>query len=105
MKTAMATIRLKSTEAGGKNQAIGQGGDYSCPTFFQEIPALSSHAFDCRLMLRRDNRTIAPGETANDVFVGFLSPDVVFPHLKLGTSFVLWEGRPIGEGEITDLPT
>ncbi len=103
MKTAIATISLKA-EDGGKKVAIGRGGDYSCPVFFLEIPELELHGYDCRLLLKENNRSISPGETASNVRIAFLSPDEVFAHIKVGTRFVLWEMGPIGEGEITSLP-
>ena len=104
MKTAIAKIHLKSTNDGGKKLAIGQGGDYSCPIFFPDVTELSSHGYDCRLLLRESSRTIAPGEIAENVPIVFLSPGEVFAHVEIGTRFVLWEAGPIGEGEFISFP-
>ena len=103
MKDIKATIRLKATEKDGKSRAIGNGGDYSCPVFFEGVPELSAHGYDCRFLLGRDGRTISPGETAQDVPLAFLSPREVLAHVRIGTRFTLWEGGTIGEGEITAL--
>ncbi len=105
MKIAMAKIQLKSTEEGGKISPVGLGDNYGCPVFFKDVAALSNHGWECRLLLKRLKRTIAPGETAENVAVAFLSPDEVFQHLRVGMRFKLWEGGEIGEGEITGIPT
>ena len=101
MKTAIAIIKLKPSEEGGKISPIGLGGDFGCPVFFKNVKALSKHGYDCRLLLRQLGETISPGNTLDNVPVVFLSPDEVFPHLVVGTRFKLWEGKEIGEGEIT----
>ena len=103
MKIAIAKIRLKSSEEGGKSLAIGQGGDFGCPVFFKDVAALSEHAYDCRLLLKRIGITIFPGQTVENVPIAFLSPEEVFQHLQVGVSFKLWESREIGEGEITEI--
>lgn len=103
MKVAIATIRLKSTSEGGKTVPVQPGADFGCPVFFKDVPQLSEHGYDCRLLLRRIGIGLAPGETRCDVPVGFLSPEEVFPNLKIGVRFELWEGRVIGEGEVTGI--
>lgn len=104
MKIAEARIHLTPTQSGGKRPSIGPEADYSCPVFFQSLPGLGSHGYDCRLLLHRAGLTIGLGETAEDVPIAFLSPDEVFAHIAIGSRFVLWESGPIGEGEITRLP-
>lgn len=104
MKTITARINLKATHEGGKKAAVGQGGDYSCPVFFPDIPDLASHGYDCRLLLGRDRRSIQPGDTAEGILLAFLSPHEVLPHINVGTRFVLWESGPIGEGVVTKMP-
>lgn len=103
MRTATAQIRLKPTSEGGKGVAIGNGGDFACPVYFEDVAELSAHAYDCRLLLHASGATIAPGGFERDIEIAFLSPDEVFPHLKVGVRFRLWEGRDIGEGEITSV--
>jgi hypothetical protein len=103
MKEIRATIRLKATEEYGKTRSIGNGGDYSCPVFFLDVPELSGHGYDCRLLLGPDGWTIAAGETAQNVPLAFLSPHEVIAHVTIGTRFTLWEAGTIGEGEITAL--
>lgn len=103
MKIAIARIKLKSTEEGGKNLAIGRGGDFSCPLFFKDVAALSEHGYDCRLLLKRIGCTISPGETAEKIPLVFLSQEEVFKHLQVGVRFYLWESGEIGEGEITEI--
>jgi len=100
MRVAIATIRLMSPAEGGKRLAIR--GDYRCPVFFRNVPELSLHGYECRLLL--GEISIVPGETARDVPIAFLSPNDVFPHLNIGVRFRLWEGRDIGDGEITRMP-
>jgi len=102
-KTAVAKICMKPTELGGKTLPIGCGSDYSCPVFFTDVPSLSSHGYDCRLLLKQDNRSISPGEVAEGVVLAFLSPGEVFAHISVGTRFTLWEAGPIADGEITEL--
>ncbi len=104
MKIAIAKIRLKSTEEGGKILPVGLGYDYSCPVFFKDVAALSVHGYDCRLLIKRLGLTIAPGETVENVPLAFLSPEEVFQHLHVGVRFQLWERGEIGEGEITEIP-
>ncbi|MCB2182260.1 MAG: hypothetical protein KQH63_09560 [Desulfobulbaceae bacterium] len=104
METAIARIRLKATEEGGKRSPVGLGGDFGCPVFFRDVEALSEHGYDCRLLLQRVGKTIAPGDTAENIPLAFLSPEEVFPHLRIGVRFQLWEAGEIGEGEITEIP-
>ena len=104
MKIALAKIKLKPTEEGGKSVSMGNGGDYSCPVFFTNVVGLSDRGYDCRLLLKRVEVTIAPGQTVENVPLAFLSPEEVFPCLRIGIVFKLWEGGEIGEGEITALP-
>lgn len=104
MKIAIARIRLKTPSEGGKRVPIGRGADFGCPVFFKDVPALSGHGYDCRLMLRALGKTIEPGDSVSDVPIAFLSPEQVFPHLQVGVRFGLWERGEIGEGEITAIP-
>jgi hypothetical protein len=99
MRKVIAKIRLLSSEEGGRSQAIPPMA-FGCPVFFDAVPALSDHAYDARLLVSERGRAISPGETVEAVGMIFLSPEDVFPHLRPGTTFTLWEGKTIGSGEV-----
>ena len=98
-----ARITLRPSAQGGRSGPILPVRDFGCPVFFKDIPALAAHGYDCRLRVRQLGKAIDPGATAENVPIAFLSPAEVLPHLRVGTKFDLWEGRPIGEGEVTAL--
>jgi hypothetical protein len=99
VKRVIATLRLARTEEGGRRTPIA-GSTYACPVFFDGVPQLASHAYDCRILLPEGVPTIAPGDTIAEIPLLFLSPDQVFPHLRLGVTFTLWEGKTIGRGVV-----
>ena len=99
MPRLVATIHMLDTAKGGRSQPI-PGTSFGCPVFFQDVPALSGHGYDCRLLLS-GGKALAPGEDAEDVLVLFLSSEEVFRHVRVGTKFTLWEGKIIGRGTVT----
>jgi len=99
MKRVTATISLARTEEGGRRTPISAA-TYGCPVFFEGVPELSAHGYDCRMSFSGLGRPIAPGDTIHEVALTFLSADEVIPHLKPGVTFTLWEGRPIGRGTV-----
>jgi hypothetical protein len=103
MKTVLAKITLFTTAQGGRSSPILPLRDFGCPVFFKNAPALTAHAYDCRLLVREAGKEILPGETVKDICVVFLSPKEVLPNISVGTRFDLWEGKVIGEGEITGI--
>jgi len=104
MKTIAAHITLFRPEEGGRERPISAVRDFSCPVYFQDIPELGRHAYDCRLLLRGRGKEIAPGESADDVEIAFLSPDDVLPHIRVGSRFELWESKIIGTATVTHMP-
>ncbi|GKT26119.1 hypothetical protein [Acidovorax sp. SUPP3334] len=99
MKRIFAKINLFSNFDGGRSQAI-PAMNFGCPVFFENIPALSKHGYDCRLLMSEYGQSISPGEIAEPVPIIFLSQDEVLLHVKVGAQFSLWEGKKIGVGEI-----
>ncbi|GKT01944.1 hypothetical protein AVKW3434_21165 [Acidovorax sp. SUPP3434] len=99
MKRIFARISLFSKINGGRAQAIPVL-NFGCPVFFENIPALSNHGYDCRLLMPEYGSSISPGETAEPIPMVFISQDEVLMHAKVGADFFLWEGRKIGVGEI-----
>ena len=100
MKIVLATITLFSTTNGGRVSPILPVRDFGCPIFFKNVPSLIGHGYDCRILMREVGKEILPGETAHGIGIVFLSPEEVLPNIRVGTTFNLWEGKPIGEGEI-----
>lgn len=39
----------------------------------------------------------------HNLYVAFLSPDLVMPGISCGSEFLLWESGFVGEGVITDI--
>lgn len=101
MKRIFAKIALLGVADGGRSQGLPMM-NFGCPVFFQSVPALGSHGYECRLLLPEYGQTISPGETAQPVPMIFLSAEEVGAHLTPGVKFTLWEGRTIAEGEILD---
>ena len=99
MKRAIVRIQLLTTEEGGRRFPL-LSPHFRCPVFFEDIPELSvpGHAYDCNLFVAELNRQILPGDTVEEIAMAFLAPDLVFPHLKPGARFRLWEGKTIGTG-------
>lgn len=102
MKSAIAKIRFLSTDEGGRTQPIPVR-NYGCPVFFEGIPELSNHGYDCRVLVPKHGAEITPGETVEQLEMIFLFPEDVFPFVRNGTRFSLWEGKTIAHGEILSL--
>jgi len=102
MMKAIARIRFLSAEEGGRSQPIPLM-NLSCPVFFQNIPELSKHGYDCRVLVLEHGAEIVPGELVENLGMLFLYPHDVFPFIKPGTKFSLWEAGTIANGEIMDL--
>jgi hypothetical protein len=95
-------ITLLRSDEGGRTQSI-PAARFGCPVFFDGIPELSDHAYDCRFLVAQRGKPIAPGETAEDIEAFFLSPETVLPHMQPGVRFTLWEGKPIGRGQVVSV--
>ena len=102
MKEIFANIIFYKTEDGGRKSDLPNM-RYNCPLFFEDVEALSSNGYDCRLLLNQLNEPINLGDTINDVQVLFLSEQEILPHIKIGTKFKIWESGYIGEGVISKL--
>lgn len=92
-------IRLLRAEEGGRLTSISVP-DYRCPVFFEGIPELSAHAYDCRMLVQEIGKPIFPGDTVDEIPLLFLSEDEVIPYLRPGVTFKLWEGKTIGTGVV-----
>jgi hypothetical protein len=102
MRRVNVKITFLSKENGGRSQAIPVM-DFGCPVYFEDIPELSEHAYDCRLLISGYGKSISPGDTVEDLKMIFLSPDEVISHLQKGTRFTLWEGKTIAQGEVVSI--
>jgi len=87
-----ADVTLYTSEQGGKATAI-LGLWYGCPC---EIEG-AKWAWDCRIAL--GHLPLRPGETRR-VGIAFLSGEEAAMAIRAAGRFVLWEGRPIGEGVV-----
>lgn len=99
MKRVIATIHLIRTEEGGRKQPLPPK-IFGCPVFFENVPELQEHGYDCRFLLAEHAEPISPGRTVDGIALLFLSPDEVLPHMKPGVRFSLWEGKTIGSGTV-----
>jgi hypothetical protein len=84
-----------TTIEGGRRTPVGgpQVGFYSCPLIYDD------HAFDCRILLNGD--ALQLGETYERPIV-FLSRAEALRALPLGRELTMWEGRPVGQGELIE---
>lgn len=99
MRRVIASITLKGVDEGGRRTPISVP-TYGCPIFFENVPELSAHCYDCRMMVSELAEEIPPGATVSEIALMFLSEDEVLPHLKPGVTFTLWEGKTIGTGRV-----
>lgn len=102
MRYVKAKISFFSEAEGGRSQAIPSI-DFGCPMYFENTPGLSSHAYDCRLLVSEYGKAIFPGDAVEDIKIAFLSPEEVIPRLEIGTRFTLWEGKTIAQGEVVSI--
>lgn len=102
MRHAIARIELLSSNNGGRQGPLPEA-NFGCPVFFENVPALAEHGYDCRLDLVKLGGKVSPGDTLSEVGMSFLSWDELRPHLRPGVRFRLWEGKVIGHGEIVSL--
>lgn len=99
MKRAIAKIRFLTTEEGGRKCPVPLM-NLGFPVFWKNLPALSQHGWDCRLLVPEHGAEIMPGETVEELGMIFLSPDVIFSNIHSGVRFSLWEGGTVAHGEI-----
>lgn len=102
MKRVIVEISFLGSESGGRSQPI-PAMHFGCPVFFEGVPALSAHGYDCRLLVSEYGKLISPGDVVKELSMVFLSPDEVLPHIQQGTRFTLWEGKTIARGVISRL--
>ena len=88
-----AKVRLFTAQEGGKARGLPPI-QYGCPL------VLRGEAFDCRLLLDRLGTGLPLGE-ARIVPIAFLFPDHIRGKVHEGDHFELWEGKVVGEGEVT----
>ena len=99
MKRVIASIHLTRTEEGGRKQPLPPR-IFGCPVFFENVPDLQAHGYDCRMLLAEHGKRIPPGGTIGEIALLFLLADEVLPHMKPGVEFSLWEGKTIGSGTV-----
>jgi hypothetical protein len=99
MHKAIAKIKFLSTAEGGRKSPLPLT-VFGCPVFFENIAALSTHGYDCRLLVAEHGEVIIPGETVDELGMIFLCPEDVFPNLEVGACFTLWEGKVIAHGRV-----
>jgi len=90
---------MKRTEDGGRTQPIPLVA-YGLPVFFNDIPALAAHGYDCRMLVTEYGAPISPGDTVDEIALLFLYEDDVLPYIQPGVTFSLWEGKTIGSGSV-----
>lgn len=88
-------VKFYKTEENGRKSPTSS--DY-----FGTIFVIGSDYHDCRLFLN-ETGSILPGDCKFNVPVKFLCWDLVFPKLKIGSKFHLWDGRNIAEGEVSEI--
>ncbi|MCT6518112.1 MULTISPECIES: hypothetical protein [Enterobacterales] len=103
MSKIHATITLFTTQLGGRRSPMTSSRPYHCPLFFASPIEIAQHGFDCRILINELEINLYPGETANNIPIIFLSPEEIFPYLKINMSFNIWENGYIGEGIITKI--
>jgi hypothetical protein len=96
---AVARVRLRATEAGGRRSPIGPT-MFRCPVFFGDQ---REQANDCAFFFNEAGVSVAPGGPEVQVPIKFLALELVVEKLKIGARFTLWEGRDVGEAEIVDV--
>jgi hypothetical protein len=89
----VVSVRFRTPQENGRLTAIS-GNHYSCPFVVHD------KAFDCRLVL--DGRTLELGNRY-EVPVKFMNPQLALPLLKVGTQFLLWEGKEVAAGEVVKI--
>jgi hypothetical protein len=104
MSKVFAKVKLLSSAEGGRSMPLPLE-VFGCPMFIEGIPELSTHAYDCRLLLSPALGRMAPGDIIEEVGIVFLSPEEVLSYVNVGTRFTLWEGRTIAHGEVLRLET
>lgn len=68
--------------------------------FFETVPELQAHGYDCRMLVSEHGEAIPPGGAVDEIALLFLSADEVLPHMRPGVRFSLWEGKTIGSGTV-----
>lgn len=85
-------LRLLATEQGGRKSPL-------LPGVLRGVMMFDpSRGYDFRATL---DTPMAPGE-GRELDVRFLCPEEAVLRLTAGAPFVLWDGHPIGEGEILE---
>ncbi|QKJ58576.1 hypothetical protein [Serratia fonticola] len=102
MKRILADIHLFETSKGGRVKPLPNL-VFKCPLFFKGINELSSHGYDCRMLVEEVGREINPGDRVMSMPIIFLSPNEVFPHLFIGAKFDIWEAGVIGCGVVSSI--
>jgi len=76
----------------------GQGGRVSSmpARWFGCVMVVNGRNHDIRLRL---TQPLQPGES-RPVGIDFLDPGTALAHIRIGTTFGLWEGRIVGQGTV-----
>lgn len=90
----IAQVTLLPTFEGGRKSATPSN-YFGCPLGFE------NEYFDVRLDLSEVG-SVAPGDTVR-VPAKFVCPDLIKSRFSVGSIFILWEGKKIGEGKVLEV--
>ena len=102
MKEIIVDIQFFSAALSRRRQNI-PAIQFNCSLVFIDIPELASHGYDCRIFFDKYGKEVILGDYVENISVAFLSPDEVFPYIKIGTQFYIWNGGNIAQGIITKI--
>jgi hypothetical protein len=74
---------------------------YRCPVFFGGFE--KDQGYDCAFYLDETNDVAQPGGPSVVVPVKFFVREFVEDELRPGATFILWEGRDVGEAEVLEV--
>jgi hypothetical protein len=89
----LADVELLPTDKGGRRWPIVQ--QFRCPA------GIDDKLFDVVIDLSSIG-SLSPGQSAR-LPMEFQRPDLVFPLLRLGSEFTLWESGTIGHGRVIEI--
>lgn len=89
-------VRFRRTSEGGRKTPLMRksplvGDYYACPLMVDDV------AYDCRLLI--GDKVLELGEYY-EIPVKFLNRDSVLPHLAIGKTVTLWEGKEVADAEV-----
>ena len=95
---AIARVALVPTTAGGRKTPIGAV-QHGCPVSFEGFEQFN----DCYFLFDRIGIGLAPGASPVTVPIRFFALEMLPVPLSVGLRMFLFEGRKIGQAEITEV--